>query len=257
MNDMMNETRRVYIGKEHVNIEQKHSPLGDSIGFWDGDKLIIWTKWVNPADYVRGMPLTSNQFEMVETWQARQNGDRRELVTQVDVLRSARADGAAVGGLRARVAARSRGGRRAHPHVGVHESSSNSYKDAEGNTQFYLPGDPQYKDPRGSTDFPDLPGQSLNPLFDAEAQSDEARKFSPPPRRRSTATGVVRAPRNAHHSFAMLQLAAAHAHRGRGRGVELQQSAQLAASSTRRARTVRRRRGASKAPRSCTRRAKA
>ena len=69
MNDMMNETRRVYIGKEHVNIENKHSPLGDSIGFWDGDKLTIWTKWVNPADYVRGMPLTSNQFEMVETWQ--------------------------------------------------------------------------------------------------------------------------------------------------------------------------------------------
>jgi hypothetical protein len=50
-------------------------------------------------------------------------------------------------------------------------SSSNSYKDAEGNTQFYLPGDPQYKDPRGYTDFPDLPGQSLNPIFDApEAQ---------------------------------------------------------------------------------------
>ena len=71
MNDMMNETRRVYIGKEHVNTESKHSPLGDSIGFWDGDKLTIWTKWVNPADYVRGMPLTSNQFEMVETWQER------------------------------------------------------------------------------------------------------------------------------------------------------------------------------------------
>ena len=50
-------------------------------------------------------------------------------------------------------------------------TSSNSYKDAEGNTQFYLPGDPQYKDPRGFTDFPELPGQSLNPIFDeAEAQ---------------------------------------------------------------------------------------
>jgi hypothetical protein len=49
-------------------------------------------------------------------------------------------------------------------------TSSNSYKDAEGNTQFYLPGDPQYKDPRGFTDFPDLPGQSLNPIFDPGAQ---------------------------------------------------------------------------------------
>ena len=32
---------------------------------------------------VRGMPLTSNQFEMVETWEERRNGAKRELVTQV------------------------------------------------------------------------------------------------------------------------------------------------------------------------------
>ncbi len=170
MNDMMNETRRIYIGKEHVNIEQKHSALGDSIGFWDGDTLVVWTKWVNPADYVRGMPLTSNQFEMVETWAERRNGTKRELVTQVtfyDPLALTKPQSA----------------------VYVHESrpdleeagvrirmwecttTSNSYKDAQGNTQFYLPGDPQYNDPRGSTDFPELPGQSLNPLFDdAEAR---------------------------------------------------------------------------------------
>ena len=170
MNDMMNETRRVYIGKEHVNIESKHSPLGDSIGFWDGDKLTIWTKWVNPADYVRGMPLTSNHFEMVETWHERRNGDKRELVTQVtfyDPLALAKPQSAVYvhesrpdleeAGVRIR--------------LWECESSSNSYKDAEGNTQFYLPGDPQYKDPRGFTDFPELPGQSLNPIFDdAEAQ---------------------------------------------------------------------------------------
>ena len=119
MNDMMNETRRIYIGKEHVNIENKHSPLGDSIGFWDGDKLTIWTKWVNPADYVRGMPLTSNQFEMVETWPERRRRRQARARHASHVLRSARAPEAAVGRLRARVAARSRGRRRAHPHVGV------------------------------------------------------------------------------------------------------------------------------------------
>ena len=48
------------------------------------------------------------------------------------------------------------------------DSSSNSYRDKDGNTQFYLPGDPEYKDPRGFTDFPDIPGQSLNPIFDEE-----------------------------------------------------------------------------------------
>ena len=44
MNDMMNETRRIYIGAEHINTEAKHFSTGDSIGFWDGDKLVIWTK---------------------------------------------------------------------------------------------------------------------------------------------------------------------------------------------------------------------
>ena len=40
--------------------------------------------------------------------------------------------------------------------------------DEDGNTQFYLPGDPEYKDPRGTTDFPELPGQSLNPIFESQ-----------------------------------------------------------------------------------------
>ena len=84
MNDMMNETRRIYIGKDHVNIEAAHSATGDSIGFWHDEELVIWTKWVQPADYVRGMPLTSNQFEMVETWSEVVHDDgTRELVTQV------------------------------------------------------------------------------------------------------------------------------------------------------------------------------
>jgi hypothetical protein len=80
----------------------------------------IWTKWVNPADYVRGMPLTSNQFEMVETWQERRAGDKRELVTQVTFYDPIGLVKPQQAGLRARVAARSRGSRRAHPHVGVH-----------------------------------------------------------------------------------------------------------------------------------------
>ena len=83
MNDFMDETRRIHIGKAHVNIDAKHSSTGDSIGFWDNDKLVIWTKWVNPADYVRGMPLTSNQFQMVESWRELSGDDgSRQLITQ-------------------------------------------------------------------------------------------------------------------------------------------------------------------------------
>jgi hypothetical protein len=168
LNDMMNETRRIYIGKEHVNIDARHSATGDSVGFWDDDKLVIWTKWVNPADYVRGMPLTSNQFEMVETWQQKVYEDgRRQLITQVTFY-----DPIAL--LKPQSAVYVHDSRPDLEEVGVRirnwecETSSNSYRDAEGNTQFHLPGDPEYKDPRGSTDFPDLPGQSLNPIFDAE-----------------------------------------------------------------------------------------
>jgi len=167
MNDMMNETRRVYIGKEHVNIDAKHSSTGDSIGFWDGDKLVIWTKWVNPADYVRGMPLTSNQFEMVETWEQAVHADgSRQLITQVTFYDpiALRAPQSAVYVHDSRPDLEDAGIRIRNWEC---STSSNSYKDEDGNTEFYLPGDPEYKDPRGTTDFPELPGQSLDPIFDS------------------------------------------------------------------------------------------
>jgi len=168
MNDFMNETRRIYIGKEHVNIDARHSSTGDSIGFWDDDKLVIWTKWVNPADYVRGMPLTSNQFEMVETWQqlTRDDGSRR-LITQVTFYDP-------IGLTKPQSAVYTHDSRPDLEEVGIRirswecSTSSNSYKDENGDTQFYLPGDPEYKNPRGFTDFPEIPGQSLDPIFDAD-----------------------------------------------------------------------------------------
>ncbi|WP_428101408.1 hypothetical protein [Candidatus Rariloculus sp.] len=167
MNDFMDETRRIHIGKEHVNIEAAHTPTGDSIGFWDGDKLVIWTKWVQPADYVRGMPLTSNQFRMVETWRQVVHDDgARELVTQVTFY-----DPLAL--VKPQSAVYTHDSRPDLEEAGVRirnwecANSSNSYLDEDGNTQFYLPGDPGYKDPRGFTDFPELPGQSLDPIFDS------------------------------------------------------------------------------------------
>lgn len=166
MNDFMNEMRRIYINAEHVNIDAQHSATGDSIGFWDEDRLVIWTKWVNPADYLRGMPLTSNQFEVVETWQERKFDDgSKQLVTQVTFY-----DPIAL--VQPLSAVYSHHSRPDLENVGVRvrnwecATSSNSYMDAEGNTQFYLPGDAEYKDPRGTTDFPDLPGQSRNPMYE-------------------------------------------------------------------------------------------
>ena len=168
MNDFMNETRRIYVGNGHVNIDAKHSPTGDSIGFWDGDKLTVWTKWLNPADYFRGMPLTSNQLEMVETWQeVPGDNEARQLVTQVTFYDP-------IGLVKAQSAVYIHNSQPDLEAAGVRirdwecTSSSNAYKDQEGNTQFYLPGDPEYSDPRGFTDFPEIPGQSLNPIFDED-----------------------------------------------------------------------------------------
>ena len=50
MNDLANEIRRVYISDEHVNLTGGHTWLGDTIGFWDGDRLITHTVDVQPVD---------------------------------------------------------------------------------------------------------------------------------------------------------------------------------------------------------------
>ncbi len=164
LNDFMNETRRVYIGGQHVNIDAKHSATGDSIGFWDKDRLIIWTKWINPADYTRGAPLTSNRIEIVESWhEVRGENGARQLVTQATIY-----DPLAL--VKPVSLVYSHDYRPDLEQLGVRirnwecSNSSNSYLAPDGKTQVYLPGDPEYKDPLGTTDFPELPGQSLNPM---------------------------------------------------------------------------------------------
>ena len=167
MNDFMNETRRIYIGQEHINLDAKHSATGDSIGFWNDDELTIWTKWVNPADYVRGMPLTSNQFEIIERWKQVTLGDgKKQLVTQVTFY-----DPLAL--VKPQSAVYTHNAAPDLEEIGVRirnwecTTSSNVYKAEDGSTQFYLPGDPEYVDPRGTTDYPELPGQSYDPVLDA------------------------------------------------------------------------------------------
>ena len=36
-NDLGNDTRRIYINQEHINIDGTHFAAGDSIGFWAVD----------------------------------------------------------------------------------------------------------------------------------------------------------------------------------------------------------------------------
>lgn len=71
INEMQNEIRRVYTdGRDHPS-EADAYPLweGDSIGFWDGDKLVIHTSQMHAGQYQRVQPFYTEQVETVEIWQ--------------------------------------------------------------------------------------------------------------------------------------------------------------------------------------------
>jgi len=71
INEMQNEIRRIYTdGRGHTPPEDAY-PLweGDSIGFWDGDKLVIHTNSMRSGQYQRPQPFYTEQVEVVEVWQ--------------------------------------------------------------------------------------------------------------------------------------------------------------------------------------------
>ncbi len=71
INEMMNEIRRVYTdGRDHPPSEDAYPLwLGDSIGFWDEDRLVIHTNQMRDGQYQRIQPEYTDQVETVEIWQ--------------------------------------------------------------------------------------------------------------------------------------------------------------------------------------------
>ena len=70
INEMVNDVRRVYTdGRGHVPVADRY-PLynGDSIGFWDGDRLVIHTNQLREGIYQRRNPDYTDQVETVEIW---------------------------------------------------------------------------------------------------------------------------------------------------------------------------------------------
>jgi hypothetical protein len=70
VNEMVNDIRRVYTdGRAHIP-ETDRYPLynGDSVGFWDGDRLVIHTNQLQAGIYQRGHPDYTDQVETVEIW---------------------------------------------------------------------------------------------------------------------------------------------------------------------------------------------
>src|SRR2546426_3240926 len=82
INEMVNDVRRIYTdGRDHVP-ESDRYPLydGDSIGFWDGQKLVIHTNQLMKRSMGRNQPEQSEQMETVEIWE---KIDRRTIEAKV------------------------------------------------------------------------------------------------------------------------------------------------------------------------------
>lgn len=167
INDYSSGTRRIHIGEEHINLLGTHSWYGDTIGFWDGDRLITHTVDLYPSDFTRWAPMTSNQFESVEIWELKQYPDGVErLEVQVTFYDSFAFAGPvhAVYAFRHATALEDAGYRVTHWEC---ESTNNAVMDADGGTTYRLPGEEGFVDPRGFTLFPELPGQSFDPIYNA------------------------------------------------------------------------------------------
>lgn len=172
INDFDSSIRRIYIGGEHKNLFGTHSWFGDIIGFWDGDRLITHTVDLLPVDFTRWAPMTSNQFESVEIWKLKSYPDGVErLEVQVTFYDSYAflKPVHAVYAYRRATALEDAGYRVQHWEC---ELSSNSYLAEDGSTHFRLPGEEGYKDVRGFTLFPDLPGQSRDPIYNTTLPVD-------------------------------------------------------------------------------------
>jgi hypothetical protein len=68
--EMVNEFRRIFTdGRSHPSEEwMTNEWLGYSIGFWDEDVLVIWTRGIKEGILQRNMPRQTNQMETIERW---------------------------------------------------------------------------------------------------------------------------------------------------------------------------------------------
>jgi hypothetical protein len=116
--------------------------------------------------------MTSNQFESVEVWELKQYPDgieRLEVqVTFYDSFAFVKPVNA-VFAFRHGTALEEAGHRPAYWEC---ELTNNAVMSADGSTTYRLPGEEGYVDPRGFTLFPELPGQSRDPVYNTTLAVD-------------------------------------------------------------------------------------
>lgn len=153
-NEQQSETRRIYTdGRGHVPADESY-PLfeGDSIGFWDGDTLVIHTINVKPGSWNRSQPEYSDKTETVELVKKNANGNIETRMTVYDP-ESLQKPWHVIFGSRLETT----------PNLRINmwscNENTNVVRTAEGITQFVLPGEPGYKDPNTLAQTPP-PGES-------------------------------------------------------------------------------------------------
>ena len=146
MQDFQNETRRVFTDGRAHDILDGHSWLGDTIGFWDGNKLVTWTLGVMPADYFRGHPENSAELQSAEVWQRidGEDGERDRISVQATMY-----DPAALTEPFNMAADYYDAGFDYRIRYWECTTTSNAVITEEGTTTHVLPGEDNYKDPLG------------------------------------------------------------------------------------------------------------
>jgi len=154
INEQQSEARRIYTdNRGHVPDDEAFALWeGDSIGFWDGDTLVIHTIRVKPGQYQRSQPDYSDQTSTVERIRKIDADTIRDEVTVWDPW-----------GLKAPWSVVDDYTRVKTPHARIDmwscEENNNVVKTAEGGSQFVLPGEKGYKDPGKITQGPQSEGR--------------------------------------------------------------------------------------------------
>jgi hypothetical protein len=142
INEMQSEVRRIYVdGRGHVPEDEAYPTwTGDSIGFWDGDTLVVHTINNKEGQYNRGQPDYSDKVSTVEKIRKVSANVIEDDITVYDPL--SLVEPWHVVNRYVRVTT---------PNLRINmwscEENNNVVKTQDGNTQFILKGETGYKDP--------------------------------------------------------------------------------------------------------------
>ncbi|MDP8983557.1 MAG: hypothetical protein M3N97_00670 [Pseudomonadota bacterium] len=140
--EQLQEERRIYTdGRGHISDAVAIALWeGDSIGFWDGDTLVIHTTHMKAGDYWRGSPDFSFQVSTIERVRRVDTDTIEDQLTVYDPV-----------SLTQPVHLTYKYGRIKDPGVRMDydscEEGNNNFRTAEGGTGTLLPGEPGYREP--------------------------------------------------------------------------------------------------------------